>query len=149
MDMGFPILHCLLEFAQTHVHWVSDAIQPSYLQLPPSPAAPNLSQDQGYFFFCLQWLGSSHQVDKVLEFNLAWVFPMNIQGWFPLGLIGFSLWCPRDSKESSPALQFKSINSSLLRLLYYGPTLTSVHDCWKNHSFNYRGLYQQSDVSAF
>ena len=64
---GFPILHHLLQFAQTHVHWVSDAIQPSHLLSPPSPPAFSLSQHQGLF----QWVGSSHQVAKVLELQLS------------------------------------------------------------------------------
>ena len=58
-----PILHYLLEFAHIHVQWISDAIQPSHLLLPPSPPALNLSQPQGLF----QWVSSSHQVVKVLE----------------------------------------------------------------------------------
>ena len=62
------------------------------------------------------------------------VLPMNIQDWFPLGLTG-SPCSPRDSQESSPTPQFKSISSSALSLLY-GPTLTSIHDYWKNHSFD-------------
>ena len=61
--LGFPILHFLLEFAQTHVHWVSDAIQPSHPLPPPSPPDLNLSHYQGLF----QWVGSSHQVAKILE----------------------------------------------------------------------------------
>ena len=65
---------------------------------------------------------------------LASVLPMNIQDWFPLGLTGGSPCCPRDSQESSPTPQFKSINSSALSFLY-SPTLTSIHDYWKNHSF--------------
>ena len=60
---GLPVLHHLLEFAQTHVHWVSDAIQPSQPLSSPSPPAFNLSQHQGLF----QWVGSSLQVAKVLE----------------------------------------------------------------------------------
>ena len=60
---GFPVLHYLLEFAQTHVHWVRDAIQPSHPLLPPSPLALNLSQHQGLF----QRVSSSYQVAKVLE----------------------------------------------------------------------------------
>ena len=56
--------------------------------------------------------------------------------------------CPRDSQESSPAPQFECINSSALSLLY-GPTLTSVHDYWKNHSFDYTDLCQQSNVTSF
>ena len=58
----FPLLHCLVEFSQTHVHWFNDAIQPSHPLSTPSPPALNLSQHQGVF----QWVGSSHQVAKVL-----------------------------------------------------------------------------------
>ena len=63
---GFPVLHHLLEFVQTYVHWVSDAIQPYHPLSPPSPSALNLSQHQGLF----QRVGSLHQVAKVLEFQL-------------------------------------------------------------------------------
>ena len=63
---GLPVQHKLLEFTQTHVHWVSDAIQPSHPLPSPSPPAPNLSQNQGLF----KWVSSSHQVAKVLEFQL-------------------------------------------------------------------------------
>ena len=59
----FPVFHCVLEFAQTHVHWISDTIQPSDRLLTPSPPAFNLSQHQGLF----QWVVSSHQVAKVFE----------------------------------------------------------------------------------
>ena len=61
------------------------------------------------------------------------VLPMNIQDWFPLVLTE-SPCSSGDSQESSPTSQFKSINSSVLSFLY-GPTLTSIHDNWKNHSF--------------
>ena len=70
---GFPVLHYLLELAQTPVHWVSDAIQPSHPLPPLSPPALNLSQHQGL----LQWLGPSHQVAKVLELqhqSFQWTF---------------------------------------------------------------------------
>ena len=72
---GFPLHHQLLELTQTHVHWVSDAIQPSHLLSSPSPPVFNLSQHQGLF----QWVSSSHQVAKVLELQLQhqsfqWVF---------------------------------------------------------------------------
>ena len=63
---GFPVLHCLLEFAQTHVHGVSDAIQPSHPLLPPSPLALHPSQHQSLF----QCVGSLHQVARVLELQL-------------------------------------------------------------------------------
>ena len=63
---GLPVHHQLLEFTQTHVHRVSDAIQPSHPLSSPSPPAPNPSQHRGLF----QWVISSHQVAKVLEFQL-------------------------------------------------------------------------------
>ena len=65
----------------------------------------------------------------------ASVLPMNIQDWFPVGLTGWISLQSKDSWESSPIPQFKSNNSSVLSLLY-GPTLTSIHDYWKNHSFD-------------
>ena len=81
---GFLVLPHLLERAQTHVHWVNDAIQPSCPLSSPSPAL-SLSQHQGLF----QLVGSSHQVTKVIGASAsASVLPMNIQGWFPLGLTG-------------------------------------------------------------
>ena len=63
---GFPVLHYFPEFAQIHVHWVDDAVQPSYPLLPPSPPALNLSQNQGPF----QWVGPLYHVAKVLELQL-------------------------------------------------------------------------------
>ena len=63
---GFPVHHQLPEFTQTHVHPVSDAIQPSHPLSSPSPPAPNPSQHQSLF----QWVNSSHEVAKVLEFQL-------------------------------------------------------------------------------
>ena len=63
---GLPVHHHLLEFTQTYVHWVSDAIQPSHPLSSPSPPALNLSQQQGL----VQWVSSLHQVAKVLEFQL-------------------------------------------------------------------------------
>ena len=95
---GFPVLHYLPEFTQTHVHWVSDAIQSSHPLSSPSAPALNLSQHQGLF----QWVSSLHQVAKVLA-GSAWVFPVNIQGWFPLGLNGLITCSPRDTQESAPA----------------------------------------------
>ena len=72
---GFPVIYCLLEFAQTLVRGISDAIQPSHPLSLPSPPAFSLSQHQGLF----QWVGSSHQVVKVLELQLQhqsfqWIF---------------------------------------------------------------------------
>ena len=63
------------------------------------------------------------------------VLPMNTQDWSPLGWTVWISLQSKDSQGSSPAPQLKSISSSALSLLY-GPTLTSIHDYWKNHSFN-------------
>ena len=65
----------------------------------------------------------------------ASVLSMNIQDWFPLGWLVWSPCSLRDSQESSPTPQFKSINSSMLSFLY-SPTLTSIHDYWENHSLD-------------
>ena len=250
MDCSMPGLfvhHQLLEFTQTRVHWIGDAIQTSHPLSSPSSPAFNLSQHQSLF----QWVSSSHQVAKILEFQLQhqsfqwtprtdllqdglvgsltvqgtlksltapkqcthlvvqspshvlsfvtpwtaalqaslfltislslpkfmsielvmpsnhlvlchplllpsvfpsirvfsnelavcirwsanWSFSFNISlpseyhSWFPNWLV-LSLCCPRDSQESSLAPQFKSINSSVLCLLYC-PALTSIHDHWR------------------
>ena len=129
---GLPILHHLPEFAQTHVHRVGDAIQPSHPLSSPSRPTFLLSQHQGLF----TWVSSSHQVAKVLEFQLQhqsfqWILRT---GFLEDGLVG-SPCSPRDSQETSPTPQFKSINSSALSFLY-SPTLTSIHDHWKNHSLD-------------
>ena len=83
---GFPVLHCLPELAQTHVHWVGDAIQPSHPLSLPSPPTLNPSQHQGFFTSGGQSIGASVS---------ASVLPMNIQYWFPLGWTG---WISLQSK---------------------------------------------------
>ena len=124
--------HQHLELTETHVHRVGDAIKPSQPLSSPSPSTFNLSQHQSIF----QWVNFSHQVAKIMEFQLQhqsfqWIFRTNfLQEWL--------VWLPcspRDSQESSPTPQFKSINSSALCFLY-GPTVTSIRDYWKNHSFD-------------
>ena len=84
---GFPVLHYLPEFAQTHVHWVDDAIQLSHPLLPPSPPALNLSQHQD--FFPVIWLFASGG-QNIGASTSASVLPGNIQGLFHLGLTGFT-----------------------------------------------------------
>ena len=98
---------------------------------PLSPPAPNPSQHQSLF----QWVNSSHEVAKVLEFQLQHQsFQRNPRAdLLQNGLVG-SPCSPRDSQEYSTP-QFKSINSSALSFLH-SPTLTSIHDHWKNHSFD-------------
>ena len=119
------VLHYLLKFALTHVHvhWVNDAIHPSYPLLPPSPVL-SLSQHQGLF----QWVGSSHQVAKFLELHLQhqsfqWIFKVYILSNWPI-------WSPcssRDSQKSSLVPQFQNISSLVLNPLC-GPILTSICD---------------------
>ena len=129
---GLPVHHKLLEYTQTHVHWFGDTMQPSHPWSSPSPPAPNPSQHQGLF----QWVNSSHEVAKILEFQLQhqsfqWILRT---GFLEDGLVG-SPCSPRDSQETSPTPQFKSISSSPLSFLSR-TTLTSIHDYWKNQSFD-------------
>ena len=107
--------HQLPESTQTQVHHVGNAIQRSHPLSSPSPSAPNPSQHQSLF----QWVNSSHEVAKVLEF---WPQHQSFQ-WTPRtdllwdGLVG-SLCSPRDSQASSATPQFKSINFSAISFLY-------------------------------
>ena len=129
---GLPVHHQLPESTQTHVHWVGDAIQPSHPLSSPSPPALNLSQHQGLF----KWVSSLHQVAKVLEFQLQHQsYQSTPRADLLQNGLGGSPCSPRDSQESSPTPQFKSINSSVLSFLH-SPTLTSIHDHWKNHSLD-------------
>ena len=142
---GLPVHHQLPEFTQTHLHRVSDAIQTSHPLAFPSPPAPDTSQNQSLF----QGVNSSQEVAKVLEFHLQHhSFPINPRAdLLQNGLVG-SPCSPRDSQETSPTPQFKSFNSSALSFLH-SPTLTSIHDHWKNHSLDQMKLCWQSNVSAF
>ena len=104
---GFPVHHQLLEFTQTHVHWVGDAIQPSHPLSSPSPPALNISQHQSLF----KWVSSLHQVAKVLEFQLQKVLPMNTQDWSPLGWTG---WISLQSKGLSRVSSTPHSKTSIL-----------------------------------
>ena len=141
--LGFPVLHYLPKFAQTHVHRVGDGIQPSHII--PFSSCPQSFPTSGSFLMS-QFFTSDSQIIGISA--SASVLSMNIQGWIPLGLTGFISCCPRDSQESSPEPQFGSTNSLVLSLLY-GPTLISIRDYLKIHNFDSMNLCQQSDVSAF
>ena len=110
----------------------------------PSPTAVSFSQHQGLF----QWVSSSHQVAKVLSFSFSISPSRQYSGLISFRIEWFDFLDVQGTLKSPPALQFKSINSSVLSLPY-GPTLISIHDYWKNQSFDYMDLCQQSDVSAF
>ena len=143
---------------------MSDSLQPYELQhsRPPCPSPtptaysnlcplswqcrPTISSSGDPFSSCLQSFPASGSFQMGQFFKSGGqsigvsastsVFPVYIQDWFPLGWTGWiSLQSPKDSQESSPMSQFKSTISSVLSFLY-SPTLTSIHDSWKNHSFD-------------
>ena len=129
---GLPVHHQLSEFTQAHVHWVGDALQPSHPHSSPSPPAFNLSQHQGLF----QWVDSSHQVPKYWSFSFS-ISPFNEYS----GLISFRMdWLDLLAVQGTlkSLLQHhssKASNSSVLSFLYV-PTLTSIHNYWKNQSLD-------------
>ena len=127
---GFPAHHQLLKPTQTHC--VGDAIQPSHPLSSPSPLAFNISQHQGLF----KEVSSSHQVSKYWSFSFSISPSKEHSGLISFRMDWFDLLAVHGTlKKSSPRPQFKSINSSALSFLY-SPTLTSIHDHWKNHSFD-------------
>ena len=128
---GFPVLHYLPEFAQTHVHWVNDAVQPSHPLLSRSPPAFNLSQYQG---FLPSWFFASGG-PSIGASVLASVLPMHIQSWFSSGLTGLISLQSKGLSRVFSNTTVQSITSSASSLLY-SPTLTSIHDYWKNHSLD-------------
>ena len=141
---GFPVHH-LLELAQTHVRWVGDTIQPSHPLSSSSPFTlpsifPSIRVVSNESALCIRWpkywsfsfsISPFNEYSGLISFRIDWFDLLAVQGTL---------------KESSPTPQFKSINSSAFSLLY-GPTLTSIHDYWKSHSFDYIDLCQQSNVS--
>ena len=125
---GFPVYHQLLELTQTHVHRLSDAIQPSHPLLSPFPPASNLSQHQGFFnesVLCITWpkhwsfsfsLRPSSEYSGLISFRMDW-----------LGLLAVQ-------KILKSFLQHHSSKASILwRSVFflYSPTLTSIDDYWK------------------
>ena len=123
--------HQLLEFTQSPVHWVGDAIQPSHPLSSPSSPALNLRTSGSFQMSQLFALGGQ----SIWVSASIWVLPMNTQDCSPLGWTGWISLQSKGHSESSPTPQFKNINSSALNFLYT-PTLTSIYDYWKNHSFD-------------
>ena len=126
---GLPVHHQLLEFAQTHIQWVSDAIQSSSSIVPFCSCLQSFPESGSFamsqlFTSCSQSIGVSAS---------ASVFPVNFQDWFPLGWTG---WISLQSKGLSRDFSNTTIqNSSALGFLH-SPTLTSIHDYWKNRSLD-------------
>ena len=130
---GLPVYHQLPEFTHTHVHRVGDAIQPSHPLSSPSLPAPHPSQHQGPYnesTLCMRWpkywsfsfnINPSNEHSGVISFRVDWLDLLAVQG---------------TRKSLFQHHQFKNINSSALSFPY-SPTLTSIHDYWKNHSLDY------------
>ena len=142
---GFPVLYHLWEFAQAHLHWVGDAIQPSRPLSPPSP--PAFKRLSIRVFSNVSALALRGQIIGVSASAPAPVLPLNIQSWFPLGWTGLISLHSKGLSRIYPTPQLKSISSLVFSL--YVPTLISIHDYWKNHSFDSTDLCWQSNVSAF
>ena len=144
---GLPVHHQLPEFTQTHLHRVGDAIQPSLSLSSSSPPAPNPSQHQSLF----QWVNSSHEVAKVLEFQLQHhSFQRNPRAdLLQNGLVG-SPCIPRDSQESSPTPQFKSISSSALSLIQSNSHLVMSKSLQPQLLYSpWKSLGQSTGVGSF
>ena len=129
---GFPVHHLFPELAQTHVHQVVDAIQPSHPLSSPSSPVFSLSQHQGLF----QWISSSHQVAQSIGASAsASVFPVNIQDWSPLEWTG---WISLQSKGLSRV----SSNTTVQKHQFLGTQLSLWSNSqthiyyWKNYSFD-------------
>ena len=129
-----PVHHQLPEFNQTHVHQVSDAIQPSLCRplLLLSPIPPRIRVFSNESSLRIRW-------PKYWSFSFSIIPSKEPRADLLYNGLAGSPCSPKDSQESSPTPQFQRIRSSVLGLLY-GPALTSVHDYWENHSFNYRDL---------
>ena len=110
---GLPVHHHLPEFTQIHVHRVSDAIQPSHPWSSPSPPALNPSQHQSLF----QWVNSSHEVAKVLEFQLQHHFLQKIPGPISFRMDWLDLLAVQGTLKS--LLQHHSSKASILRRLAF------------------------------
>ena len=142
--LGFPILHYLSKFAQTYVHWVG---HPSHLSnhlilyhpvfFLPS-IFPSIRVFSNDLALCIRWpkfwsfsISRSNEYSGLISFRIDWFDLLAVQ-WTLKSL-------PRTTVQKH---QFFGAQ-------LYGTTLTSLHDYWKNHSFDYTGLCPQSDVSAF
>ena len=131
---GFPVHHQILELAQTHLHWVSDAIQPSYPLLSPSPPAFNLSQLSGSFPMSQLFASGGQSIGVSAS---ASVLPINIQDWFPLGWTG---WISMQSKGLS-----RVFNTTVQKHQFFSTQLSfwsnsNIHTWyWKNHNFELYG----------
>ena len=143
MDCSMPgclILHSLTEFAQTHVHWVNDAIQLSHLCHPvlflPSvfPSIRVFSNESVLHIRWSKYWSFSFSISPSNEYSVLISFRIEMFS---------SPYSSRDAQESFPATQFKSINSSTLSLLY-GPIFTSINQMFFQHLWQYKNIFVES-----
>ena len=111
---GLPVHHQLLELSQTHVHWVSDTIQPSHPLSSPSPPTFNLSQHQGLY----KRISSHIRWPKYWSFSFSISPSMNIQDWFPLGLTGWISLLSKGLSRVFSNTTVQKLNSLALTFLY-------------------------------
>ena len=142
---GFPVLHYLPEFAQTYVHWVGDAIQPSHPLLSPFPPDFSLSQHQGLF----SWVDSLYQMAKVSELQLQHQSSNEYSALISFRIDRFDLLAVQGTLKS--LLQHHSSKASILQrsALFIVQLSHPYMTTGKNHSFDYMNLCWQSDASAF
>ena len=133
-----------LEFAQTHVHWVSDNINhlvPCCPLLILPSVFPSIRVFSKELTLHIRWpkywsfsfsISPTNEYSELISFRIDWFISLQF----------------KDSQKSSPAPQFENMNSLALSVLY-GPTLTSIHDYWKNHSFDYMDLFVSKAMFRF
>ena len=141
--LGFPVLHHLLEFAQL---MCIELVMPSshlvlcHPLLLLSSVFPSIRVFSNESALHIRW-------PKYWSFSFSISPSSEYSGLISFRIDWFDLFIVQGTLKSSLKPQFESINSLAFSLLY-GPTLTSIHDCWKNHSFDFTNLCQQSDVST-
>ena len=134
--------HHLPEFAQVHIQWIRDAIQPSHPLLPLSPSTFYFSQ--GLFHWVQLFTSDGQSTEASASASAP---PRSIQDWFPLGLTSLiSLLSKRLSRVFSNSTVWKHHFSPLSQ---WASPLTSIHDYWKDNNLDYMDLCEQSDVFAF
>ena len=141
----FPVLHYLQRLAQTHVHWVNNAIQSFHPLSSSSPPALNLSHHQG---LPMSWHFTARG-QRIGASALTSFFFNEYSGLISFGIDRSDLPAvPGTLKNLLQHYSSNTTDSSTLGLLY-GPTLTPIHDYWKNYSSDDKELCRQSDVSAW
>ena len=164
---GFPVLHYLPEFAQTHVHWVGDAIQLSHPILLLPSMFPSMRVISNEPALCIRWpkywsfsfsTSPSNEYSGSISFRIDWFDLLAVWGTRK-SLIQHHclktsiLWLCTEEPGGLQSIGSQRVGHSWSDLaqmhrLLYSPTFTSIHDYWKNYSFDYMDFYWQSDVSA-